>query len=39
MLWSGLISRCFLAAMYPMVEVSLKACAFMILSMLAVHPY
>ena len=39
MLWSGLISRCFLAAMYPMVEVSLKACAFIILSMLAVHPY
>ena len=39
MLWSGLISRCFLAAMYPMVEVSLRACAFMILSMLAVQPY
>ena len=39
MLWSGLISRCFLAAMYPIVEVSLRACAFMILSMLAVQPY
>lgn len=25
--------------MYPMVLVSLRACAFMILSMLAVHPY
>ena len=30
---------CFLAAMYPRVEESLKAWAFMILSMLAVQPY
>lgn len=37
--WSGLISRCFLAAMYPIVLESRSAWAFMILSMLADQPY
>merc|ERR1711963_1235401 len=37
--WSGLISRCFLAAMYPMVLVSRRAWAFMMRSMLADQPY
>lgn len=37
--WSGLISRCFLAAIYPMVLESRSACAFMILSMFADQPY
>ena len=37
--WSGLISMCFLAAIYPIVLVSLSACAFIILSVLADQPY
>merc|ERR1719474_817681 len=39
MLWSGLISRCFFAAIYPIVDVSLNAWAFMIRSILADQPY
>ncbi|GAV59646.1 hypothetical protein CFOL_v3_03177 [Cephalotus follicularis] len=37
--FSGLISMVFLLDIYPAMLLSLKACAFMILSMLAVHPY
>ncbi|KAK2997832.1 hypothetical protein RJ639_025110 [Escallonia herrerae] len=37
--FSGLISIVFLLDMYPAMLESLSACAFMILSMLAVHPY
>merc|ERR1712146_487704 len=36
---SGLISMVFLEAMYPDMELSLRACAFMIRSMLADQPY